>query len=684
MKSRTKLQRILASLLVFSLVLIYILGNIATIPIYAAKKYNYVYVFIGNTKDTTCPFNAVKAKDDKTLIKIIDEQQMIGFKSLYDGTQAIHSEFGTLANYISNAKKSAIIYMPSVKTFGDKYSSIPSTKIEQIAQVNKRSQGFKDLLSVINKDKKVSKIMVSDYGWKQLYNSEAMYNGVVSSLNKTFKDTFSKNKSYTMFENPCTGNTKNFATYLQNTDSKVFAKIVTNDTSTSTGDGTSTSTGDATKGDETGDVAQSSMTIEELFDKLGADIKYKDNFLKYVDYLIGLGYSKAAIAGVLANANQESKLNPLSGGKNGGLFGFTPLSKFANSEYNKNCTHTKGDAGSAMICSDGSCQIEYMLSHLSSDIEDRCSRLDTANKWFSNVKPENLKADLQTSWSNPNFPEKIEVVKTLEEYKQMTDPISAAAVFLICSEVAAGTYEPCNLAIDGGSNRNYHEKHDSSTTWHDYTLFEFNVAKGRLSYAEPIYAFLGGGDLSGGLQGATEMAKEAAKKGYLTEEELSAWTKIINENFIGYKDVLREDLSQSDLSSLSTWETNVRYDELENHGIFNFFRKLFVGIGIFMLLYSGILYCCYWLDRINPFYDLDFLDLATIGKLATAPTEEECNFHVKDFFKDNKDKAKYVNHKAIITICLGLIIFGLMIITGSIYKIVIGIIGLVGDLLNIE
>ena len=57
------------------------------------------------------------------------------------------------------------------------------------------------------------------------------------------------------------------------------------------------------------------------------------------------GYSNAAISGLLANSLQESGCNPSSytlessGNYSGGLFGFTPMTNFSNSDFNKQCTH---------------------------------------------------------------------------------------------------------------------------------------------------------------------------------------------------------------------------------------------------------------------------------------------------------------------------------------------------------
>ena len=178
----------------------------------------------------------------------------------------------------------------------------------------------------------------------------------------------------------------------------------------------------------------------------------------------------------------------------------------------------------------------------------------------------------------------------------------------------------------------------------------------------------------GSSNGEKKEVSDQYMKGYYDESQLSAWTKIINEKYIGYKSLTRNELSQSELNSLSDWEQNIKYDDLENHGIFKYFRYVFMFIAIMMMVYSVLLYCCYWFDKVNPLFDISLLYIVTFGKLTAAPTDEEVNYTVQDFFKNNKGKSKFVNHKYMIVVCLSLIFFSLMILTGSIYKIIFSII----------
>ena len=193
-----------------------------------------------------------------------------------------------------------------------------------------------------------------------------------------------------------------------------------------------------------------------------------------------------------------------------------------------------------------------------------------------------------------------------------------------------------------------------------------------------------GSALSDAADGSNPDKKEVSDKymkGYYDESELSAWTKIINESYIGYKSVTRNELNQSELSSLSRWETNVKYDDLENHGVFHIFRWLFMVTAILMMIWSVLLYCAYWMDKVNPFcLPFSFVSILTLGRLETAPTEEECNFTTRGLFKEKDTKSKFINHKYMLFVCLSLIFFSVLILTGTLYKIILTVIGFVAGI----
>lgn len=154
--------------------------------------------------------------------------------------------------------------------------------------------------------------------------------------------------------------------------------------------------------------------------------------------------------------------------------------------------------------------------------------------------------------------------------------------------------------------------------------------------------------------------------GYYSEEQLSAFTKLVEENIQAeYLDkATRDNLSQNDLENLSSWENNVNNSKKE-YGLIAWMRIIVMWIGIIFTIYIFLLYLAYWFDRLNSIIDLDVLSILTFGKLHVAVDEKEANFSL-----GKKQDRITVSHKDMIFICLTGLIFGTLLITGTFYKIV--------------
>ena len=104
-------------------------------------------------------------------------------------------------------------------------------------------------------------------------------------------------------------------------------------------------------------------------------------------------------------------------------------------------------------------------------------------------------------------------------------------------------------------------------------------------------------------------------------------------------------------------------------------------MAILMMIWSVLLYCAYWMDKVNPFcLPFSFVSILTMGKLETAPTEEECNFTTRGLFKEKDTQSKFINHKYMLFVCLSMIFFSVLILTGTLYKIILTVIGFVAGL----
>lgn len=653
---RKKIKNIfLSSLLVFS----FILGMIPISTVHAdpdEEKENGIGVLVLTDDVNFFTANFKTAKGSKSyvlsLASVDDPLKYAQSKPKY--TQA-------MADLKQNYKHIRLIIAPIMSYSTDNGKNVTNLRGSKAAYLSVTTKLIKDMRW--NADGTISKKFV--FGAEPYYkkgSSKYKQNNIklASTINSAVTSDIGKIATFitptTSGDMDAKERAENWSSKLNSLDSGLKAYYSTS--VSSTGDTDSSSTDKDVKFEKT----------EDLLKKIGLSEDKKDSLEKYAQYLIGLGYSEAATAGILANMRAESSFNPLAsepGGKNGGLFGFTPMTKFSDSKFNKDCTHKKGTAGGQSVCSDGECQVLYVLNFLKGAIDANAGRIHNANKFFSNATEATLEPDLYSAWGKKvKFPSKIEEVKNLDEYKKVKDPISAAAIFSICYEVCAGTYEPCGI-----SGVNYHSPHPNypNKTWHDFTLHEFNVNEGRLSYAEPIYEWLSGSEFKQSKPDkAVKMAEEAKKKGYLSEEELSAWTKIVNEKFINYKAVTRNSLSQSELRGLTQWENNVDYDDISGsgHGFMHFFNKLIMILAIILIVYGTLLYCAFWFDKINPLcLPFSLLGILTFNKLQTAPTEEECNFSAKNLFVSHEG-SRFVNHKYIIAVCLMILIFATLILTG--------------------
>ena len=693
-----KLKNISKKLVIFLVIFSFLAGifplNFNTETVYAKKNKakEACYVIIADDYDT---FKDLGVTDgSKAKIAVLSTSMVFTTTPPFDSTDKAQKIFKNL----SKASHAEVIYIPSSKEWtNSKKQKTNDSAIKFGYDKGKTARKIMKKFSVVSKnDRFVTKFQPFTGNNGNAY----LMTGYIGKMNLGLSyymagkdekgDETKKNKEVgaKLIESPSAINSDKSAqaemlvTLLKNSKSNAFAYLTADSTKKDSSgdlfsDGSASTDG---SGETSTDETASFKNTEDLLQKLGVDANKKEAFEKYAQTIIGLGYSEAATAGILANMRQESALNPLSGG---GLFGFS-VTSFANSKFNKECTHTKGTAGGQSICADGNCQVLYVLDCLKGAIDSNAGNIKNANKFFKNATEETKKADLYTDWGkNVKFPDKIEEIKNLDEFKKIEDPTSAAVIFAICYEVCAGIHEPCNLTLTDGT-KNYHSVHPAYTdkTWHDFTLHECNVNEGRTSYAKPIYEWLTGSEFKkSNTDKAAKDIEEAQKKGFLTEEELSSWTKIVNEKFINYKDVTRNNLNQSDLSSLSRWEQNVKYDDLENHGVFHIFRWLFMVMAILMMIWSVLLYCAYWMDKVNPFcLPFSFVSFLTMGKLETAPTEEECNFTTRGLFKEKDTKSKFINHKYMLFVCLSLIFFSVLILTGTLYKIILTVIGFVAGI----
>lgn len=138
-----------------------------------------------------------------------------------------------------------------------------------------------------------------------------------------------------------------------------------------------------------------------------------------------------------------------------------------------------------------------------------------------------------------------------------------------------------------------------------------------------------------------------------------------------------DSLNQSDLSSLSNWKLSVESKGLKAN-IIKFLRMLTVTVGILITIWMILIYLGFWFDRLNNIWDLDLVGVFTLGKLHTAIEDSDATFSLHN----RAGKQVTVSHMNIVMICLLGIIFGVLIISGTFYKMIACLVNFVLRLLQ--
>ena len=167
---------------------------------------------------------------------------------------------------------------------------------------------------------------------------------------------------------------------------------------------------------------------------------------------------------------------------------------------------------------------------------------------------------------------------------------------------------------------------------------------------------------------------EALNGVYYSDKQLSEYIKLgeidVEDEFLvnSTKDLL----GQEDLGNLEHWKSNVDEGSLSNRFL-KFLRHLVTLCGIGLTIYAVLLYLGFWFDRLNIFLDIGVVKILTLGHLHTAIEDEDSNFT----FQGWKEKKIAVAHRQITLICLICLGFGVIIISGKVYSILLWLINLV-------
>ena len=162
-----------------------------------------------------------------------------------------------------------------------------------------------------------------------------------------------------------------------------------------------------------------------------------------------------------------------------------------------------------------------------------------------------------------------------------------------------------------------------------------------------------------------------AVKGYYSEEQLSKQLRLTEFNIA---DMLPDDasvLNQKQTETVSLWNASI-IKANESKGLMHFFRVAVVFLGFLCVAYAIILYLVFWVDTVCGF-NLNLLKIISLGKLEISGAKETIA----------SDGVHYVNHRAILGICIVLLVFGMLILTGKGFYMINELINLVRSWLNI-
>lgn len=169
--------------------------------------------------------------------------------------------------------------------------------------------------------------------------------------------------------------------------------------------------------------------------------------------------------------------------------------------------------------------------------------------------------------------------------------------------------------------------------------------------------------------------------GFLTNDELASFSKgaELNVDAQLLRNAVRESLSQKDLYNLANWERNVEYDQTDSKLIV-LGRRILIALGIIFEVWGMLIYLAYWFDRLNNFIQIDLLNILTLGKLRIADSDTEVTFSLRD--NSTRSRVKTVNHRAVLFIAITAIAFGTLIVTGTLFRLLFGVVAFVRKLLK--
>lgn len=267
----------------------------------------------------------------------------------------------------------------------------------------------------------------------------------------------------------------------------------------------------------------------------------------------------------------------------------------------------------------------------------------------------------------------------------IVDAKSAAAYFAAGMEGCV-CWSGITKGVGKIQDRHHNESRDTSFDFTQsgskYGTIQLQNLEGRITNTQTAYqAFTGsvapgsgGGNNTG--ENSANTSQDGSENTELTIVPLAggAYTEAELSNMI----VLAEkELSMSDSSTLSTnqtytlnnWKDTIS-SNLEETILVTWARRIVTIIGILFTLWMIFLYLAYWFDRVNIFFEFSMLEALSFGRLRVSPEEDKCTWQFSELIKSKKSNTMTVNNRAMLEIVIIGCIFGGLVISGVLFKII--------------
>ena len=153
--------------------------------------------------------------------------------------------------------------------------------------------------------------------------------------------------------------------------------------------------------------------------------------------------------------------------------------------------------------------------------------------------------------------------------------------------------------------------------------------------------------------------------GAYTESQLGAFQTLAEADIQAqYLDLVNPDeFTLSEDEALTNWQANIS-SEATDKSLISYVRVFVQIIGILFTVWVILIYVCFWFDRLNNFIDFPLLPLITLGKLEASVSDDDCAG-----MGEPVNGKRPVGHRGIVYLCIVSIVFGVLIISGTMFEI---------------